>query len=137
MALDVIPDLIRAGVACLKIEGRLKGPEYVAVTTAAYRQAVDAAWEAMGRQRAGEPDVAAEPDLDAPHGAVSAAVGAAQRLALHQVGIQCVARCGRPVVHPLGKNEFLCCQHIHARVSSHGLDFSAMQEACLTACCSR
>ncbi len=39
MALDVIPDLVRAGVACLKIEGRLKGPEYVAVTTAAYRQA--------------------------------------------------------------------------------------------------
>ena len=26
-------------LACLKIEGRLKGPEYVAVTTAAYRQA--------------------------------------------------------------------------------------------------
>ena len=45
------------GVACLKIEGRLKGPEYVAVTTAAYRQAVDAAWAALAG--GGEPDLAA------------------------------------------------------------------------------
>ena len=36
--------LIDAGVACFKIEGRLKGPEYVAATTTAYRRAVDAAW---------------------------------------------------------------------------------------------
>ena len=27
-------------LACLKIEGCLKGPEYIAVTTAAYRQAL-------------------------------------------------------------------------------------------------
>ena len=39
-----VPALIEAGVACLKIEGRLKGPEYVAATTAMYRKAVDAAW---------------------------------------------------------------------------------------------
>ena len=30
-----------------KIEGRLKGPEYVAITTRAYRLAVDAAWQAL------------------------------------------------------------------------------------------
>ena len=30
-----------------KIEGRLKGPEYVALTTQVYRQAVDRAWAAM------------------------------------------------------------------------------------------
>jgi hypothetical protein len=48
MALDLVPELLRAGVSCLKIEGRLKGPEYVALTTAMYRRAVDAAWEAAG-----------------------------------------------------------------------------------------
>ena len=39
--LDVVPDLIRAGVASLKIEGRLKSPEYVANITRIYRQALD------------------------------------------------------------------------------------------------
>ena len=46
MAVELVPQLIDAGVGCFKIEGRLKGPEYVAATTRAYRQAVDAAWEA-------------------------------------------------------------------------------------------
>ena len=39
--LDVLPDLVRAGVASLKIEGRLKSPEYVASITGVYRQALD------------------------------------------------------------------------------------------------
>jgi len=39
--LDVLPDLVRAGVASLKIEGRLKTPEYVAYITRIYRQALD------------------------------------------------------------------------------------------------
>ncbi len=39
--MDVLPDLIRAGVASLKIEGRLKTPEYVASITRIYRQALD------------------------------------------------------------------------------------------------
>jgi putative protease len=39
--LEVLPDLIRAGVASLKIEGRLKSPEYVANITQVYRQALD------------------------------------------------------------------------------------------------
>lgn len=47
MGVELIPELIQAGVSCLKIEGRLKGPEYVAMTTRVYRQAVDAAWEAV------------------------------------------------------------------------------------------
>ena len=42
---DSIPELIEAGVASFKIEGRLKRPEYVAVVTKAYRQAIDAALE--------------------------------------------------------------------------------------------
>jgi putative protease len=39
--LEVLPDLVRAGVASLKIEGRLKSPEYVASITRIYRQALD------------------------------------------------------------------------------------------------
>jgi putative protease len=39
--LDVLPELARAGVASLKIEGRLKSPEYVASITRVYRQALD------------------------------------------------------------------------------------------------
>lgn len=40
--LDVLPELVRAGVASLKIEGRLKAPEYVASITRVYRQSLDA-----------------------------------------------------------------------------------------------
>ncbi|MET0262975.1 MAG: U32 family peptidase [Rariglobus sp.] len=39
--LDVLPELVRAGVSSLKIEGRLKAPEYVASITRVYRQALD------------------------------------------------------------------------------------------------
>src|SRR6058998_3137322 len=39
--LDVLPELVRAGVASLKIEGRLKTPEYVANITRIYRSALD------------------------------------------------------------------------------------------------
>ena len=45
MAVDYVPQLIEAGVKSFKIEGRLKGPEYVSVTTKAYRNAVDEAWD--------------------------------------------------------------------------------------------
>ena len=41
---DLIPELIRVGVASLKIEGRLKSPEYVANITGHYRRAIDEAW---------------------------------------------------------------------------------------------
>ncbi|XWK87525.1 MAG: DUF3656 domain-containing protein [Phormidium sp.] len=39
--LDVLPELVKAGVSSLKIEGRLKAPEYVANVTRVYRQALD------------------------------------------------------------------------------------------------
>jgi len=39
---DELDKLVKAGVHTLKIEGRLKRPEYVAVITRAYRQALDA-----------------------------------------------------------------------------------------------
>jgi putative protease len=41
--LEVLPELVKAGVSCLKIEGRLKTPEYVANVTRVYRQALDQA----------------------------------------------------------------------------------------------
>ncbi|MCU0228041.1 MAG: U32 family peptidase [Bryobacterales bacterium] len=44
-ALRQVPELAAAGVAALKIEGRYKDEEYVAATTRAYREAVDAAFE--------------------------------------------------------------------------------------------
>ncbi len=43
-AFDLIPRLVELGVASLKIEGRLKTPEYVANITRHYRAAIDAAW---------------------------------------------------------------------------------------------
>lgn len=39
--LEVLPELVKAGVSCLKIEGRLKTPEYVANVTQVYREALD------------------------------------------------------------------------------------------------
>lgn len=51
--LDVLPDLVAAGVASLKIEGRLKSPEYVANITSVYRKALDGLFGSMepGRPR--------------------------------------------------------------------------------------
>ncbi len=43
--IEQVEDLVRAGVSCLKVEGRLKDEKYVAATTRAYRNAVDSAWE--------------------------------------------------------------------------------------------
>ena len=39
--LEILPELVQAGVTSLKIEGRLKSPEYVANVTRVYRQALD------------------------------------------------------------------------------------------------
>lgn len=43
-ALREIPKILPLGISALKIEGRYKDADYVALTTAAYRQAVDEAW---------------------------------------------------------------------------------------------
>ena len=42
--LNYIPQLINAGVSCLKIEGRMKSPEYVATVTRIYRKYIDLAY---------------------------------------------------------------------------------------------
>jgi len=49
-AYALVPELMAAGVASLKIEGRLKTPEYVANITAHYRRAIDAAVEAKAAE---------------------------------------------------------------------------------------
>src|SRR6201996_2836188 len=55
--IELLPELIRAGVSSLKIEGRLKSPEYVASITRCYRQALDHAAQALrsGSDEAGSP----------------------------------------------------------------------------------
>ena len=55
-----IPEIVRLGLAGLKIEGRYKDAEYVALTTSAYRRAVDEAWD--GRDAG--PDRGEEIDLE-------------------------------------------------------------------------
>lgn len=40
-AIDIMPELIEAGVTSFKIEGRMKTPEYVANVVSKYRQAID------------------------------------------------------------------------------------------------
>lgn len=47
MGMPWLPRLVQAGVRSFKIEGRLKGPGYVAATVRAYRQALDHAWTAL------------------------------------------------------------------------------------------
>ncbi len=48
-ALRQIPEIVEIGIAALKIEGRYKDADYVALATRAYREAVDEAWGAAGR----------------------------------------------------------------------------------------
>ena len=43
-ALEQVPEIVRIGISALKIEGRYKDAAYVALTTRAYRKAVDDAW---------------------------------------------------------------------------------------------
>src|ERR1700722_18883886 len=51
-ALEQIPEIVQIGISAIKIEGRYKDSDYVALTTRAYRQAVDEAW--AGRAVAAE-----------------------------------------------------------------------------------
>lgn len=41
MTVEILPQLIEAGIASLKIEGRMKSPEYVAGVTGIYRKYID------------------------------------------------------------------------------------------------
>ncbi len=55
---DLLPDMIRAGVKSYKIEGRMKSPEYVAWNTKVYRHYLDLA-------AAGNPETLRKVDLEA------------------------------------------------------------------------
>ncbi len=44
-SVEILPKILRAGVRSLKIEGRLKAPEYVAAITKIYRNSLDEIWE--------------------------------------------------------------------------------------------
>jgi U32 family peptidase len=61
-----IPQLIEAGVCSLKIEGRLKTPEYVANIVGQYRKAIDAAME--GRALAWTDDTKREMEMSFSRG---------------------------------------------------------------------
>ncbi len=59
MGIDILPQLIKAGVASLKIEGRMKSADYVSTAVGTYRKALDRAWveedgfEATAEEKAG------------------------------------------------------------------------------------
>jgi len=46
--LDILREIIDSGTASLKIEGRMKRPEYVAAVVTAYRKAIDSIYENKG-----------------------------------------------------------------------------------------
>ena len=54
-AVEQIPALIDCGIACVKIEGRYKDADYVAMTTSAYRQAIDQYYGATRTSTANTP----------------------------------------------------------------------------------
>ena len=56
--LEVLPELIQAGVQVFKIEGRLKSPEYVANITRIYRQAIDGCLRRRAADGASPPESA-------------------------------------------------------------------------------
>ena len=64
---DLMPALVEAGVASLKIEGRMKSPEYVQAVVSVYRKALDAALTSPSAQDAPSapaPVVVADADRD-------------------------------------------------------------------------
>lgn len=49
LAVNYLPELIKSGVACFKIEGRLKSPKYVAIATKFYRKYIDLVCENISK----------------------------------------------------------------------------------------
>ena len=49
--IEYLPELMRAGVCSLKIEGRMKSVHYVATVVSVYRRAIDACWADMDGYR--------------------------------------------------------------------------------------
>ena len=59
-ALQQVPEIVGLGISSLKIEGRYKDVNYVALTTQAYRQAVDAAWAGLDSAVSAQTEIALE-----------------------------------------------------------------------------
>ncbi|MSU48970.1 MAG: U32 family peptidase [Opitutus sp.] len=82
--IDVLPELVRVGVSSLKIEGRLKSPEYVASITRVYRQALDRIFGAesavLRAKSPGGDGRAVFPALDSQPSALSSAPSAQYEL---------------------------------------------------------
>ena len=66
--IDLLPNLVKAGVASLKIEGRMKSPEYVLAVTRVYRQVLDRVLAARdAAQAAGSDAWEAKPATEEEH----------------------------------------------------------------------
>jgi len=57
MTLELLPDIINTGVASLKIEGRMKSPEYVAATVMVYRKYLDLAMSGYSQYKVDQQDL--------------------------------------------------------------------------------
>ncbi len=77
-AWDLLPQLAAAGVASLKIEGRLKDPTYVAAVTDAYRQGLDRLEPDGQRPEEQSPEDPSPEDQRPAAGAVEPQVAAAE-----------------------------------------------------------
>ncbi|MEH2064275.1 MAG: DUF3656 domain-containing protein [Nostoc sp.] len=77
--LDVLPDLVKSGVTCLKIEGRLKAPEYVANVTRVYRQALDGVMKELERPNPLTPFPTFAQRLEEREGGIKAPLSASER----------------------------------------------------------
>ncbi len=69
--IDHVPELIESGIRSLKIEGRMKGINYVATTVRAYRQAIDACYPSRKTSSGRASHAAARTDWHASLAAVS------------------------------------------------------------------
>lgn len=56
-SLDFIGDILSSGIRALKIEGRMKSPEYVATVVRIYRKYIDLAVERINRGEPGQPEI--------------------------------------------------------------------------------
>ena len=62
-AVNEVPEIVRCGISALKIEGRYKDADYVALATRAYRRAVDDAWSGVALRYRSRRRVAARTGL--------------------------------------------------------------------------
>ena len=91
---DLLGQLIEAGAASLKLEGRMKAPDYVYSVTDAYRRALDAelATRGEGRANAAGDESPDGKDRPAPASGADAPDAEAERTAIHRQLKRCFNR---------------------------------------------